>query len=492
MIVLRRPRADRFALLVTVVAVAWFVVLAVDVWRRHDRFDTFDNDLGFHSQYVWLLSRGHWFSSILGLSPFAHNATFGYVLFVPLAWLGLPIPHVLNLVQAAVIALGVVPLYRLASRRLDDGWMVAAVPIVYLLHPVVQGNVWETFHPEAMAMTPLLAAYDAADGRRWRQYWLFVAAALVWKSDVALFVAVLGLVVVRRWDRRTGWSTAAVGAVWFVAVVGVMVPSLSGGGTVFGPLYGDLGATPQEVVGNSVAHPSRFVRHLRDAEPHRYGRDLLAPYGLAPVLAPMTLLVGTPQNLVSLLAEPEFPRDPIDNPHYQALPVVALTLALLEALTRLRRWRPMALGPVLAVVGASAFAASAAWGALPFSMRYAHFWSEDGDPRRDAKEQAIAMPDSDDVVSAQYRLVPHLADRKLVYSFPNPWMKVFYGVAGTPRADPARVEWIIWDQSLAFSEAEQQLVDCIVEAGTFDEVMREDDIVVLRRNDADPADVECG
>jgi uncharacterized membrane protein len=486
-----RLRSDRAALLVTVAAVLWFLVLAVDVWRRHDRFDTFDNDLGFHSQFVWLLSRGHWFSSILGLSPFGHNATFGYVLFVPFAWLGLPIPHVLDIAQAAAIALGVVPLYRLARRRFEQEWVVAAVPIVYLLHPVVQGNVWETFHPEAMAMAPLLAAYDAADEGRWRRYWLFVGLAIIWKTDVALFIAVLGLVVIRRWDRRIGWRTFALGAAWFVVVVGVMIPSLSGGGTVFGPLYGDLGDTPQQVVQNSVSHPSRFVRHVVDARPHHYAVDLLTPYGFAPVLAPATLLVGLPQNMVSLLSEAEFTRDTTDNPHYQALPVVALTLALVEALSWLQRRRPSFVEPAVAIVLACSLGTSVAWGSLPIGTTYSHFWSEDGDPLRAAKEHAVALPDADDVVSAQYRLVPHLTERRLVYSFPNPWQQVFYGVEGTPRPDPATVEWIIWDRTVPFSESEQVLVDCIVAAGTFDEVFSEGEIVVLQRNGADPVDADC-
>lgn len=472
-------------------AVAWFAALALDVWRRHDRFDTFDNDLGFHTQFVWLLSRGHWFSSILGLSPFAHNATFGYLLFVPLAWTGLPIPHVLDLTQAAAIALGVVPLYRLARRRFDRQWVVAAIPLAYLLHPVVQGNVWETFHPEAMAMTPLLCAYDAGDEGRWRRYWVFAALAIIWKSDVALFLAVLGVFVVRRWDRRIGWATLALAGAWFLFVVGAMIPQLAGGSTVFGVLYGDLGDSPDDVVVNSVRHPSRFVRHLRDGEPHHYAVDLLTPYGFVPVLAPVQLVVGLPQNLVSVLSDVPFTRDTIDNPHYQALPVVALTLGLLEGLALVKRRRPQLVEPVVVGVLACALGASTAWGSLPFGAKYSHFWSEDGDPLRDAKEHAIGVPDGDDVVTAQYRLVPHLAERRMVYSFPNPWQQVFYGVEGTPRPDPARVEWIIWDESLPFSEGEQRVVDCILDARTFDEVFREDEIVVLRRNGEEPVDAEC-
>jgi uncharacterized membrane protein len=486
-----RCRSDGGFAVVAVATVLWVFLMGLNVWRRHDRFDTFDNDLGFHTQFVWLLSRGHWFSSILGLSPFAHNATFGYFLFVPFAWLRLNVAQVLDLTQTLAVALGVVPVFRLARRRLGEGWISAALPLLYLLHPVVQGNVWETFHPEAMAMTPLLCAYDAADEGRFGTYWRWIALAIIWKTDVALFIAVLGLVFVRRRDRRVGWRTFALGAVWFVAVVGIMIPSLSGGGTVFGPLYGDLGDTPAQVIKSSVAHPDRFARHLRDAHPVRYGRDLLAPYAFLPVLAPANLLIGLPQNMVSLLSDAEFTRDPIDNPHYQALPLVALTMALVEACGFVRRRWPTGVEPVVAITFAAALATSVAWGSLPFGVRASHFWSEDGDPLRAAKEHAIAMVDDSDVVSAQYRLVPHLAERRLVYSFPNPWRQVYYGVEGTAQPDPAVVEWLVFDLSVPFSESDQQLVDCILGSGTFDEQYREGEIVVYQRNAAEPIDADC-
>jgi uncharacterized membrane protein len=485
-----RLREDPGLLVVATVAVVWFAVLALDVWRRHDRFDTFGNDLGFHTQFVWLLSRGQGFSTIIGLTPFAHNATFGYFLFVPVAWTGLPIPHVLDLTQALVLVLGVVPVYRLARRRFE-GWVTAALPVVYLLHPVVQGNVWETFHPDAMAMTPLLAAYDAADEGSWRRFWVFAALAIVWKADVALFLAVLALVIVRRRHRRVGWWAFGIAGTWFVLTVAVMTPWLSGGGTVYGPLYGDLGDSPQSVVRASISHPSRAVRHLRDGEPVVYYRDLAAPFGFVPALSPASLLVGLPQNLVSLLSTQRFTRDPIDSPHYQALPVVALTLGLLEGLAFVHRRRAEVLDPIVAVVLACALASSAAWGALPFGVRYSYYWSDDGDPLRRAKEHAISMPAADDVVSAHYRLVPHLAERRSTYSFPNPWIRVFYGVDGTPRPDPAGVAWLLLDESVLQPD-EARLLRCIGDAGTFDEVHREGTIAVWRRNGSRPVDTECG
>ena len=241
-------------------------------------------------------------------------------------------------------------------------------------------------------MTPLLWAYVSADARRWRPYVIAIALAIIWKSDVALFVAVLGIYVAIRWHRRIGVITAIVGAAWFVFVVAVMIPGFAGGGTVFGPLYGDLGATPLEVAGTAFQHPGKIVHQLGRAKPDRYARDLLAPYGFVPLLGAPALTLGLPQNAISLLSDREFTRDPFDNPHYQALPLVALTLALVEGVAFISRRRPSLRSPVLAVVTGSALAASVAWGPLPIGVRYHHYWVADHDPLRHAKELAVALP----------------------------------------------------------------------------------------------------
>ncbi len=489
-----RCREEPGLAIIAAAIVLWVGFLYLDVWRRHDRFGTFDNDLGFHTQYVWLLARGKVFSTILGLPAFGHNATFGYFLFAPLSWMGLGGPQVLDFVQAVIVALGAVPVYVLARRRLGAGWAATALALAYLLHPVVQGNVWETFHPEAMAMTPLLWAYVSADARRWRPYVIAIALAIIWKSDVALLVAVLGVYVAIRWHRRIGVITAIFGAAWFVFVVAVMIPGFAGGGTVFGPLYGDLGATPLEVAGTAFQHPGKIVRQLGRAKPDRYARDLLAPYGFVPLLGAPALTLGLPQNAISLLSDRDFTRDPFDNPHYQALPLVALTLALVEGVAFISRRRPSLRSPVLAAVTGSALAATVAWGPLPIGVRYHHYWVADHDPLRHAKELAVARPGAHDAVSAQYLLVPHLAQRDVVYSFPNPWRQVFYGIEGTRRPDPTVVKWIVMDETV-LSEGDKPLYDCIMQSGAFREVYREGALVaaerVPARNSVAAADLAC-
>jgi uncharacterized membrane protein len=489
---------DRGLCVVLVAVAVWCAVMYLYVWRRHDRFGTFDNDLGFHDQYVWLLARGKSFSTVLGLPPFGHNATFGYFLLLPLSWLGLG-PHGLNLICTIAVGLGAVPLYLLARDRFGDQWKAVPFGLVWLLHPVVQGNVWETFHPDALAMAPLMAAYLCATRRRWRWFALWLVLALIWKSDVSLAVAMLGLLLAFRsrrpgtpvLDRRVAFATVALGLVWFAFTVGWMIPHFSGGGTVFGPLYGDLGKTPVDVAATTVRDPAMVAGRLWDHEPVRYGRDLLAPYAFLPVLAGGPLLLAGPQALVNLLSDLPFTREWADNAHYQALPVVALSLALVEGVAWLDRKRPGWGRPATTIVLATSLAATVAWGSLPpFATQQAHYWSPDDPVARQVRQEAIDLIPPDASVTAHYLLVPHLTHRENVYSFPNPWRRVFYGVEGTPLPDPAVVEYVAVDVP-ALQGVDLEKWECIMGSGAFATIYDEGGIVVARRTPGHTEDRAC-
>ncbi|MCC6225968.1 MAG: DUF2079 domain-containing protein [Microthrixaceae bacterium] len=488
-----RRRADRGLLVVLAFVALWCAVMYLHVWRRHDRYGTFDNDLGFHDQFVWLIARGRYFSTVLGLSAFGHNATFGYFLLAPLSRIGLGGPHWLNFINTVAVGLGAVPLYLLARDRLGDRWRAVPFGLLWLLHPIVQGNVWETFHPDSIAMAPLLAAYLCATRRRWRPYALALAAAVIWKSDVTLAVVALGAIVAWRGQRKVGLATIAMGVAWFAFTIGWMIPHLAGGGTVFGPLYGDLGDTPLEVAGTAVTDPGAVADRVANNEPLRYSRELLAPYGFLPAIGGAPLLLGVPQAAVNMLSEQAFTREWRDNAHYQALPMVALAIALVEAVAFLDRRRgPTWAGRATGLALACSFAATVAWGSLPpFTTQFAHYWAADGDPARPAKDAAVNLIPKDAPVSANYLLVPHLTHREIVYSFPNPWRSSYYGIKGTKPPDPTDVHWLAADLNVLIEGPDRELWDCIIDSGAFITQFENNGIVVAQRRKGRDDDLAC-
>ncbi len=111
--------------------------------------------MGIHDQSIWLLAHLRGFMTVRGLQVFGHHATPGYILFVPFYWLGGG-PHLLNITQVCVAALGAVPVFLLARLRTGSAWVGTALGIAFLLHPALQFFMSELFHPEVIAITPLL------------------------------------------------------------------------------------------------------------------------------------------------------------------------------------------------------------------------------------------------------------------------------------------------------------------------------------------------
>ena len=153
---------------------------------------------------------------------------------------------------------------------------------MWLLQPSVQWFAWETFHPEVIAIVPVLCAYLAAERNKIGWYWIWLVLAIVWKEDLALLFIGLGLLYLirRRW--RLGAATIAVGTLWFAAFAMVMVPHLAGGQTVYGPLYGDLGDSPSEVARTAVTDPGAVASRLKQNGSGSYAVQLMAPMAFTP------------------------------------------------------------------------------------------------------------------------------------------------------------------------------------------------------------------
>ena len=73
------------------------------------------------------------------------------------------------------------------------------------------------------------------------------------------------------------------------------------------------------------------------------------------------------------------------------------------------------------------------------------------------------MIPEDESVSAWTTLLPPLANRELVYVFPNPWDLDYYGAVGVEDPDPSAIEWIFLrsDSYIKFDG----IIDGLIESG---------------------------
>lgn len=185
---------------------------------RYAGFNAGMYDLGNMAQAIWSATQGQplLYSHAAGASTsrLAGHVEAGYLLVAPLYALW-PDPRSLLVLQAALFALGAVPVYRMASRRTASRFAARCLALIYLLYPAAQTAVLFDFHGDTLAGPLLLFALDALDERAWRRYAVLVALALSFKFYVAAAVFGMGFVLYR-WEheRRAGTYTMAAAALY--------------------------------------------------------------------------------------------------------------------------------------------------------------------------------------------------------------------------------------------------------------------------------------
>ena len=460
----------------------WSAVFIVLGWQRHTRFGTLSFDLGIYDQGIWLLSRFHDpFVTVRGLELFGHHVNPILFAFVPFYWLGAG-PLFLLSVQVLVQASGAIAVYLLARDRIHDRWLAVALAAVLLLNPTYQYLTWEFFHPDALAIAPLLFAYWAARTERWRWFVVFAVVAAACKEDVALALAVIGVLIAFRGRRTIGLIVLGASIAWYAIATRVVIPLSNGIGPFYDTFFGDLGKNPIEVGTHLATHPGQAVDLATEHDRLNYYEMMFAPVAFLPLLAIPTLLIAGPMLAVNVFST--FPYTREIRYHYSSLVLAGIILATVEAIAWVAKHRPGFVRFLVGLVVATSLAATVAWGPSPISTKYhSGIWALQED-RQAAKEAAIAKVPDGQATSAIYNFLPHLAHRDDIYDFPVPWRNVNWGVRGEHLANPASVRYIVVDLHEVGPDDQALLARLLKHE--FVVAYERDDIVVARRVHAPP------
>ncbi len=310
----------------------------------------------------------------------------------------------------------------------------------YLLHPAVGWTNLENFHPDSFLGVLVGMAIWAALERHWKTYAVFVALSLLVKEDVSLVIVPLGIWVALKRDRRIGLITI-VGSIGFMlfATLVVMrsligVPTRNTWRIPFGGVRGFVETT--------FRRPGDVIDHVRSDGRPWYVWQMLTPFAYVFLRRPSVALIGglaLAANVVST-----FWYQYHIQYHYSLVIVPALALGTAYAVAAFgRHARTVAVGAVAVFAIYSAYL----WGPLPFSRHELAYWAPDHPVAEQMRELIDDVPPAA-VVSAYHRVTPHLAHRKKIYQFPNPFRVVLYGpdisLEGTRLDDLAEeVEYVV-------------------------------------------------
>lgn len=213
---LRVNLRNRAAYRIHVDIVLWISLLVCGgmlVWLSIARYQGYNAgmlDLGNMTQAIASVQRGQplLFTYHDGpTSRLAFHVEWIYFLLA-LPYMLWPDPRLLLGIQAALFALGALPVYWLTRRHTQSMFAARCLALAYLLYPTAQTSVLFDLHGDTLAMPLLLFTLDALDQRHWRRYALFAILALSCKFYVALPVAVLGMLIWWQYgERRIGLLT---------------------------------------------------------------------------------------------------------------------------------------------------------------------------------------------------------------------------------------------------------------------------------------------
>jgi uncharacterized membrane protein len=435
---------------------SYFTKVSLEV---HHGLGTSAYDFGLYDQGVWLMSRFHApFVTLMGRNLMGDHASFILVFLVPLYWVA-PSAGALFFAQSLAIGMGAVPVYLLGRRLLQHDGYAVVLAGCYLLHPAVGWTNRENFHPDAFIAPLLGMAIYAAVASKWRMYAVFVVLTLLVKEDASLVLVPLGIWVAVKRDRRIG-LVSIVGCLSYMAVAMFVVmrgligvPTRNGWRVPFGGPGGFLKAV--------FTRPQDVVRHLWSDDRPFYLVQMTAPFAWvfarAPSVASISALVLFTNVLSTFWYQYQIEY------HYALVAVPALALGTVYAVSKVApKWR---LG-LVALVTCTAVWSAWAWGVLPFSRNLPYYWAPSHPVAVEARDIMADVP-NDAVVSAQYSLTAHMARRREIYMFPNPFSVELYGsddaAAGQrlPAAD--RVEFVVLPMTM---DARHELI-WAEEAGEF-------------------------
>jgi len=337
----------------------------------------------------------------------------------------------------------------------------------------------------------MLFAWWFATRRNWGWCFGAVAVALSTREDAALAMFMMGIVlwVLMRLrhdgephDRRMALVVSAMGVVWYLVCMRLVIPHFNRGQQPFyiDYFYSNYGGSTTEVVKEMLWRPNRVISDATQPDRLRFYRDLLLPWGGLPLGGPLQLLMALPQMLASVIGLSPYAR--MIRYQYTSIMIAPIVIAAVEGAALALRYKfgRRILVPWLIVC---MYFTNVAWSPSPISavLDREPVWA-DPSPRHDVMREAMELVPDDASVTATYAILPHLTHREQIYDWPNPWVMAYFGNDdGYRLPDPSAIEYIILDRRVVQPD-HQPLVDSLnAPEGDYEVLFDAADILVARR-----------
>ena len=335
-------RPETWAPRIVVAAISLYVLAySFATISRHAGLNSSGMDLAMQAQVLWNTAHGRFFQTSIEVRSFlADHVSLVPVLLAPLFWI--PGDGVIWLLvfQAAALGSSAWPLYRLTQLETKSPFWWVAVPIAFLLYPVLGFANRFDFHVLVFSIPCLVWMLLFLHQRRFLLASVAAFLAVACREEIGLTVFAVALLMLYQRHRGTqiwGAVVAPLALSWSLLALMWIIPHFRGGPSDTIMRYQWLGDTPLRILLSLLTRPQDVIAHVIQS-PIRTQTVffLLWPLALLPLLAPLRLICGLVPLAVCLLTD-----HPSTNSiyfHYLSPVVVLIWWAAIGGAARIEGW----------------------------------------------------------------------------------------------------------------------------------------------------------
>lgn len=213
--------------------VCLFTFLAVVGTLRYVSYFSEGHDLGIFTQmYEYMLTTGKQLTTIERnelLSHFAIHVSPIYYLLLPIYFIA-PSAVTLQICQAVLVSLSLIPLYLLCRHFKLRNKLVLAVGVCYVCFPALTGGCFNDFHENGFLPLLLLCLIYALEKDNNILFIISTILALMVKEDVALQLVVLAVYfIVAGKNKKKAWILMAVSIIYLIVALAILSHGYEGG-----------------------------------------------------------------------------------------------------------------------------------------------------------------------------------------------------------------------------------------------------------------------
>lgn len=428
---------NKWDLLVLSTIIAIFTVIFSFIsFQKHDHFQTFAWDTSFFVQELYHLKNLHPpLSSLYRMNALGdHFQIFFLTITFPfyLLWSN---PKVIFFVQALLVSVSAIPLYKLSNlilskRNLSTTYVRMASLVIcfsFLFSVPIQAMVTDEFHNDPIATLPLISLIYFIYSKNTLGFWISFICLLITKETYGLFSIPIGLYIyLSTGNIKKALTTISIGLSTFLLLVYLIMPKLSPTGKYFHYAEGNH---PSDISKKFLTQPLSVVTNFIDT-PEKVATITisLAVFAFIPLFSGYHLLL--PLSALALrFYDDTTPLLYRYNNHYASplMPFLAVATIfgvynILKFITLKRKIFPITsviLSPVLliaALILSTLFLDIYLHGPINSLAKKSFYDTLEWE--KNAKELISKVPDNA-IIASQNSLLPHLSEREDFYLLPK-------------------------------------------------------------------------